>query len=262
MKRSTNNRKKQQKRGQKSDTIAIFKPIPVVQTGKLLTHTQRYIALSAATVTFSGKALLNWIMMAVTATTSYRCFNSFKIRMIEIWSPVSISTDLTGIGAIPQSITFEWYGPVSGYMNSNKFIAEPTGTRPAYIRAIPPKLSSADFWLQSGSTYTDTTDTMFAILGPKGTIVDMTFSAVLVDDETAFGAEAPVAASAGVVYYNYLDGRASGVYSPAGMRVVPGPSISLICSTLSLKREDYEKLSAEEQASCERQACLLLERHS
>jgi len=167
--------------------------------------------------------MLNWIMMAATATTAYRFYNSFRLERVQMWSPITISTT-TNVGTQGNQCTLEWYGPTSGWNNSNKFIASQDGDRPAYLDCRPPKGATVGMWMQSGSSDADSTATVLAVGGPLGAFLDVTFSCKLVDDESPFGAEAPSGATVGKVYYNYLDGLSSGVLFPSGVNVVPGPS--------------------------------------
>jgi len=191
--------------------------------GRKVNGCMRYYMNAAQTDTITGKNLLNWVAMAATTTTSYRMFSAIKIKSFELWGSTTISTS-SGVGVIEPSLTFEWYGVSSAnsFNNSSKYESTSEPDRPAHLLMRPPKGSSQSMWISSGGMF-DTTDTIIAISGPIGAVIEYRFQACMSEDDTVFGAEAPVAATVGRVYYDYLDGRTSGNIIPIGNVVVPTP---------------------------------------
>jgi len=214
------NTRRKRRRDIHSESRGEIPPIPRMTTGSFREYSQLYQFGSAATVTISGKALLNWIMVAATATTSYRPFAAYRLRRIQVWSPLVVGAT-SNTGTLLPQIGLEFYGPTKGWLDSKKFIAMQDGEKPAYLDVRPTDKSTLSDWMQSGSVDADTTDTILVIAGLLGTVVRVSFAAKLVDDETPYGAEAPVGATVGKTYYNYLDGRASGVIAPVGVNIVP-----------------------------------------
>jgi len=182
------------------------------------TITMRYNANSAANISIAGKYLLNWLSMAVTTTTSFRICAAIKIVQIKMWSPGNISTT-TNVSIGQPGISWEWYNVANQTTDSTKQSDQPSPSHDAFLRIIPPRGSDVAEWISSGGRL-DTTDAMASVFVQVGTIVDYTFKFRLVDDDTVFGAEAPVGATAGKVYYDYMDGRASGVLSPLNVNVI------------------------------------------
>jgi len=67
----------------------------------------------------------------------------------------------------------------------------------------------------------DETDPLFIIMGTAGSTVDLAVQIRYVDNETATAGGIPTGASVGQVYFDYLDGVASGNFVPVGVNVLP-----------------------------------------
>jgi hypothetical protein len=191
---------------------------PQLTIAKGGTITMRYNANAASNVSLTGKYLLNWMSVAATATTSYRTCAAIKILKIEMWSPGNISTT-TNVSIGQPGISFEWYNVANQTTDSTKKSDQPMPGRAAHLNVRPPWGTDVANWISSGGRL-DSTDAMASIFVQVGTIVDYTFKYRLVDDDTVFGAEAPAGATVGKVYYDYLDGRASGVLPPLNVNVI------------------------------------------
>jgi len=174
--------------------------------------------LASQVDTISGQNLLNLLVVATSATASFRIWGAVRLKEIEMWSAGALGT--TG-ASLPQNlIGVEWFGTTNSYMNSVKVTDSSMGIKPAYLRVKPPKESSSDFWISQGGQ-SDTTTTLFAINGSIGAVVDVTMLVVLVDDEAASAGPTTTGMTAGTVYWGYLDGRSSGNIQPfMGVRIM------------------------------------------
>lgn len=150
--------------------------------------------------------LLNLYTMATTDTLQSRLITAIKLKRIEIWGTVP------ALGATPGNVQLEWVGT-----NAPSTLHSDTsnGIMPAYISTRPPIDSSDRWWSISGS---GETDQLCLISCPQFSTIDVTCSIRFADDEAAVAAEpgTGAAATAGTVYWNYLDGFASKQFAPAG----------------------------------------------
>jgi len=91
------------------------------------------------------------------------------------------------------------------------------GVLPAHVKSRPPPRSSDQWWSMSGQ---DETDPLFTISGTIGSTIDVAVSIRYVDNEAATAGGIPASALVGQVYYDYLDGIASGNLVPVGVAVL------------------------------------------
>lgn len=125
-----------------------------------------------------------------------------------------------GGGGSQTQIGVEWFGTTGMYQKSSKITDITMGTLPAHIIARPPPNSSPSFWISQGGDL-DNTNTLIAINGPLGTVVDLVMDCVLVDNEAQSAGPTTTGMTTGTVYYNYLDGRGSGNIQPfSGVRTI------------------------------------------
>jgi len=68
---------------------------------------------------------------------------------------------------------------------------------------------------------TDESDPLFIITAPTESIVDVAVTLRLVDNEAATAGGVPAGANVGQVYYDYLDGIASGTWAPVSVAILP-----------------------------------------
>jgi len=68
---------------------------------------------------------------------------------------------------------------------------------------------------------TDETDPLFTIIAPAESIADVAVTVRLVDNESATAGGSPAGANVGQVYYDYLDGIASGTWAPVSVAILP-----------------------------------------
>ncbi len=84
-------------------------------------------------------------------------------------------------------------------------------SRPAHVKAIPPKNSLASFWQVAGGT------TLFNLVAPAGTIIDMLVDMVMVDQTGASSTVAGATVTLGKVYYLALDHTTSDLLVPVSL---------------------------------------------
>jgi len=180
----------------------------------------RYQFLAPQLDTVSGSVLLSQIVVATSATATTRILGAVRIREIEMWAPGGLGT--AGGGTSQIQVALEWFGITNSYQNSEKVSDVSMGIDNAHLLARPPRGSTPDFWINQGGM-SDTTNTLFSLNGPLGTVVDLVMDIVLVDDEAASaGPTLAGGMTTGTVYYNYLDGRSSGNIQPfSGVRALP-----------------------------------------
>lgn len=157
-------------------------------------------------VSITRSRLLNLYSVATTTTNQFRLLTAVKIRRVSMWGqPVAL-------GSANTRISIEWAG-----FNSPSTIHSDTasGVRASFISSNPPPDSSAAWWSISGS---NEGEDLFKLTGPTGTVIDLDLELRFADNEAAVAAEngTAAAASVGRVYWNYLDGFASGILAPDG----------------------------------------------
>jgi hypothetical protein len=175
-------------------------------------HTFRFSSTASALTTITRKNLLNLVLMANTAITTSRLFGAIRLRRVEIW------TEPLALGSAQEATSLEWIGENSP---STLLSDTPSGITPAHIRTTPPKFASERWWCISGS---QEADGLFIIGQPTAaaaSTVDVSVDIRFVDNEAAVAGDVPAGASAGEVYYNYLDGIGGNFPPVGGCNVLP-----------------------------------------
>jgi hypothetical protein len=98
----------------------------------------------------------------------------------------------------------EWYTNNPAYGTDSKIFTDTAvgTTNVAHVRAKPPPNSFSGAWLP----YTATQYAVFDLTCPQGTIIDVSFTASFVDDESSIAVTgAVVGATVGVLYTRPLD---------------------------------------------------------
>jgi hypothetical protein len=183
--------------------------IPMISSNVKGQHRFRFIASAAisAVSILTGDVLKTSGLFAVTTTTLYPVNKTFRLKSVEVWAPTATSTT----GAI---CSIEWptnqTGPTSEVSDISINVSEP-----AHIIAIPPKDSIASFWQQDGTT------SMFILTCPGGSVVDISIDYVQDDDGVASSFPITVVgATAGTIYYGFLDGDATHLLTPVSLRSI------------------------------------------
>jgi hypothetical protein len=194
-------------RGRKSVSPGVLSPpkfVPTISLG----HKFRFTT-GTNSVVFQGitrAMLLNLYTMATGTTVQNRILTAVKIKRVSVWGGVP------ALGGAPTSIEVEWLGsnaPSTIHTDSSM------GVRPSFVTTVPPRDSSDRWWSISGQ---NETEVLLVLTIPAGSIIDLDLSIRLADNEAAVLAESgtAAAATAGEVYWNYLDGFASKKLMPAG----------------------------------------------
>jgi len=182
--------------------LQICKP-PQVLTNVILRHKFRYIATGSSSfvVNPTKLAAAAGAMCTVANTSCTICYDTVRIRSIEVWSPApSQGTAATA--------TCLWNQLAAGISNMSTIEVSDTSMStayPAHIKTTPPKLSFAANWQSSASS----TPTLCTLSIATGSIIDVEFEGVLADTG-ASGPSATVATGVlGTMYYLPLDGTTS-----------------------------------------------------
>lgn len=192
------------RRGLRGTTISPPEFVPTLSLG----HKFRFstgVAFTGLPVTRA--MLLNLYTMATTTSNQNRLVTAVKLKRVQVWG----SPPIMGSGA-PTTVVVEWLGnQAPSTIHSDTGM----GVRPSYVSSRPPVDSSDRWWSISG---TNESEVLFKISGPIGTVIDIQAAVRLADDEAAVAAEngTAVMSTVGKVYFNYLDGFASKLLTPAG----------------------------------------------
>ncbi len=152
--------------------------------------------------------LLELLQVAKTATTATRIINAARVRSVELWG------EPPALGAAQTSVSVEWVGT-----NAPSVLHSDTtmGVRPAHVFSVPPAGSSSQWWSITGSGETDQLFIINIGTGSSNVIIDVVVDLRFVDNEAAIATSVnPAAATAGTLYYNYLDGFTSAKLAPIG----------------------------------------------
>jgi hypothetical protein len=155
------------------------------------------------------KQILNLLLMATSATTTVRLFQAVRLKRVRMWS------NPTALGQPSDACQLEWLGENSP---STVISDSSMGVRPAHVNSLPPPSASNRWWSISGQLESDV---LFALTFPANTIVDVTVSARLVEQESPTAGDIPAGASLGQLYGDYLDGITSSILSPIGLNQLP-----------------------------------------
>jgi hypothetical protein len=177
---------------------------PPYQSNVRFSHTYRFVSTSSTTTSITPTSLL---LMAgtycdVANSTVISMFSSLKVNRISIWSPPASQGAATTC-----SLSF--------YSNTNSPNIEHSDTsvstaQPAYFTCRPPPQSLAGFWL------TTSTQAIMAITAPTGSVIDVSVSLVLSDDDS-YTTAAVTTATLGSIYYLSLDPNATHRFVPVSL---------------------------------------------
>jgi hypothetical protein len=181
-------------------------PFPLLATPDL-GHVFQFQAASAATeLAITRQNVLSLIMVAVTAVLGYSVIGAARIKKVRIWSPIIAAFT-------PQTVQLEWNGGLYAPSAIHSAISE--GLFPAKVETKPPKMSSPDLWSLTGAS--NSTETLFTVTCPAGSVIQLSLAVRLMDDEPQPTPVPLVGATVGKTYYGYLDGLPSaGILPPSG----------------------------------------------
>jgi len=172
-------------------------------------HTYRFISTSSTATAVTPTSLLaaaGSVCYAVNANV-ISIFGSIKVNRIKIWTPVASQ----GANA---TCSVLWSGTVTPF-NQDREISDTSVSvsKPAHIDTRPPAKSLAAFW------QTASTNNLFIVTAPTGSIIDVSLSMVLQDEDSG-SAPATVAVASGTLgtqYYLSLDPNATHRYTPVSL---------------------------------------------
>ncbi len=172
--------------------------IPKLDTNVRMHHRFRFQALSAVT----AEPILNSDLIgigggvcSVLDSTFIPFCNSFKLKSIEVWTPLVTA-------GTPTTCSIEWTG-TNNSPNVEVTDTTVTSTFPAHIKTKPPRNSLASFW-QVGSS-----NQICILTAPLGSIIDVVIAYVMNDNE-ANSITIPLTTGVlGKVYYLGLCNNAS-----------------------------------------------------
>jgi hypothetical protein len=193
-----------------SQNSQALQPPPFLPTVKT-EHKFRFTSgsMTGSNVMITRKQILNLLLMATSATTTVRLFQAVRLKRVRMWS------NPTALGQPPDACQLEWLGENSP---STVISDSSMGVRPAHVNSLPPPSASNRWWSISGQLESDV---LFALTFPANTIVDVTVSARLVEQESPTAGDIPAGASLGQLYGDYLDGITSSILSPIGLNQLP-----------------------------------------
>jgi len=172
--RPRQNGRKQQGAARRS--VATASVIPQIRSNIMVHHRFRFQASAAIDEDIGSVAILGALGTIATATNSKvtPINETFRIKRIEVWAPPS---SVNG-GA---TCSINWIGSTAYAPNLEVSETSVSTTFPAHLVATPPLDSLAAFW-QSASGGS----TLFHLVAPIGSIVDLVVDFLVGDDEDVF----------------------------------------------------------------------------
>ncbi len=167
-------------------------------------YTFRFRAAASSSVTVTSNSLLDLLAIATAATTGNRLIGAFRLRKVECW----VNSDPTS--ATPSVVTITG-GINDGTGALNRVTDTSIGATQCAHAVWRPAPSDAALWYGAGSS-----SNLFAVATAGGiALLDVTLDLIFnvgVETTTALST-ALAGATAGVLYYHYLDG-AGAVWKP------------------------------------------------
>jgi hypothetical protein len=172
----------------------------------LFHHIYRYTSTSAAQTGVNPRQMLqSFGTMAATSILGYPIAAGFRVTRISLWAPPASQ----GSSA---TVAVQWGSSTTNPSNIEYSDTSMSTAQPAFLTCTPPKQSLAYDW------QIDSTTNLLVLNVPIGGVVDLHVSLVLGDgvNTTASSSLVLVGATAGLMYYEPLDGR-GGVYTPVSL---------------------------------------------
>jgi hypothetical protein len=185
---------------------------PQLRTNIIVRHKYRYVSNSGTSTLVDRQNIATAAgVLATSAVLGKTIFQSLRVVEIEMWTPPASQ----GAAA---TCSVLWTGNSGFYASAVEVSDTSVSTaEPAHIRAKPPKNSESSFWGNAG-----TSDGLFSLVAPPGTIIDLTVELVLADGNATGLNATLVGATIGAIYYCSLDSSTS-----AGSRYLPVSLVSL-----------------------------------
>jgi len=209
MKRSKNQRR--QKAARSSAVANLRFGPPSIKSNVIVRHTFRFLSTAGmgSPVSVTANNILgacgNVCTVAPTGVTALA--GSARVHSLSCWAPVAQQGN-----AVITSV--EWLD--AGGANSFASQMETSDisvsvSKPAYFRSKPPKESGAAFWFGSS------TNPLFNLVAPFGTIIDLDVSFILNDSGTPGLGIATASGVLGTVGWTALDGPTSHIFAPVSL---------------------------------------------
>ncbi len=198
-------KRKPSKKVNKKATIQGSIDPPQIATNLICSHRYRFAASGAYSGAITCAQVLQslGVMGTVVNTTASLLFKCFRLKKLELWAPPPSQGSTV-------TISVEWLGS-SNSPNREDSDTHVSVSRPAHLVCKPPPESLAKFW----QVFTGTT--LFNIVAPVGTIIDMSVDMIMVDQTTASSTVAAATVVLGKVYYLALDHGTSDLLVPVSL---------------------------------------------
>jgi len=178
--------------GSLQDDLGPFQTDPAVRTTKVL----KFECGTSGTYTLLTSTLLELLVVANSATTTSRLFESARLVKVEAWS-------LGLLGAAPEVISIAGFGVGP----ENRQSSMSMGIKPAHVVWKPAPLSFDGLWQSNG---VGETNTLVELVLPSTAMLYVTIEFIMQCDDAVVDGPVPAGAVVGQIYGVPLDGFASG----------------------------------------------------
>lgn len=157
-----------------NNSMVMYKRLqpPELQSSPIYSRRIRYrIGANISQESLSNNNLCRGLggVVAVTAILGYPVCAAVKLTQVEIWSPTpTMGSNVTA------ALQWDTSGANGDFAGPSQIVSDSSmdPSRPAYIKAKPPKLTLCGFWK---STALNDTDRIAIITAPSGSIIDFVF---------------------------------------------------------------------------------------
>jgi hypothetical protein len=178
---------------------------PMIKSNIELRHTYRFVSTSGGRVSITPTSLLCAAGTICITTNSLvtSLYNSVRVNRVSIWSPPA-SQGATATCSV------DWVGSANSPSREFSDTTVSVST-PAHVSCSPPPMSLASFWqIPSASA-------LFQVIAPTGSIIDVSMSLILQDDDATQAQSAVVTGVLGLSYYLSLDPTATHQFTPVSL---------------------------------------------
>lgn len=181
-------------------------------------HSFRWSFISGGGFAVTSDDILNWYIVATAATTSARIISALRMRRFRLWG-VPASTGSSSGSALSTTISIEF--PTTGqagtsFAPSVTHSDQALGFQNAYLDVRTSKDYLAGWWLASGLT----AQSVFNVIAPTGSILEIECDLVLVDNEATIAGPTLAGATLGRIYGGTLEGANANI-TPIGLTTAP-----------------------------------------
>ncbi len=170
----------------------------------------RYYKNNASDANVQQQDFSTLLCVATSATAGYSPIAAVRVLKLRMWAPCSTLTSATGF-APPQAkirMPAGFLAPSTGSWCSEQVVqAYSTGSQMGYC-SMKMRAPNNAWWEPNASGGTN----VFSISGPVGCILDVHVVIRLLNNNAANSALTCAGATAGILYYNYLDATAGTLY--------------------------------------------------